>query len=45
MTRLVVVLLVLLAASPALAHRPGDPPHQRYAMGDLKLESGEVICR
>jgi homoserine O-acetyltransferase len=43
MARLVVVLLVLLAASPALAHRPGDPPHQRYAMGDLKLESGEVI--
>lgn len=43
MTRLLPLLLVLLAASPALAHRPGDPPHQTYQMGDLKLESGEVI--
>src|SRR5207245_954542 len=33
----------LLAASPALAHKPGDPPHQTYTMGDLKLESVEVI--
>ena len=37
------IVLVILAASPALAHKPGDPPHQTYAMGDLKLESGEVI--
>jgi homoserine O-acetyltransferase/O-succinyltransferase len=34
---------VLLAASPALAHTPGDPPHRSHPMGDLKLESGEVI--
>jgi homoserine O-acetyltransferase len=27
----------------ALAHAPGDPPHQRYCMGDLKLESGDAI--
>ena len=36
-------VVVLLTASPALAHKPGEPPHQTYAMGDLKLESGEVI--
>jgi homoserine O-acetyltransferase len=27
----------------AWAHGPNDPPHQLYAMGDLRLESGEVI--
>ncbi len=27
----------------ASAHRPGDPPHQLYQMGDLTLESGKVI--
>src|SRR5438876_7025308 len=43
MTHLLVPALVLLAASPALAHKSGDPPHQTYTMGDLKLESGEVI--
>src|SRR5438874_1525987 len=43
MTRLLALTVVLLAASPALAHKPGDPPHQTYAMGDLKLESGEAI--
>jgi homoserine O-acetyltransferase len=43
MTRLFALALVLLAASPALAHKPGDPPHQTYPMGDLKLESGDVI--
>src|SRR6202040_550163 len=32
-----------LAASPASAHRPTDPPHQLYEMGDLQLESGETI--
>ena len=32
-----------LAASGALAHRPDQAPHQRYAMGDLQLESGDVI--
>ena len=43
MTRLLALALVLLAASPAFAHKPGDPPHQTYPMGDLKLESGDVI--
>jgi len=43
MIRLLALALVLAASSPAFAHKPGDPPHQSYAMGDLKLESGEVI--
>src|SRR5881275_3489646 len=43
MTRLLALTIVLLAASPALAHKPGDPPHQAYSMGDLELESGEAI--
>src|SRR6267142_3439110 len=43
MTRLLALTVVLLAASPALAHKPGDPPHQTYPMGELKLESGEAI--
>ena len=43
MSRLLAAALVLLAAFPAAAHKPGDPTHQTYAMGDLKLESGEVI--
>jgi homoserine O-acetyltransferase len=38
-----VIAVVPLAASPAAAHKLGDPPHQTYAMGDLKLESGEAI--
>lgn len=32
-----------LAAAPAAAHGPGDPPHQTYCPGDLKLESGNAI--
>src|SRR5438046_7223476 len=43
MTRLLALTVVLLAASPALARKPGDPPHQAYSMGDLELESGEAI--
>src|SRR2546430_962666 len=43
MTRLLACALVLLAVSPAAAHKAGDPPHQTYAMGDLRLESGEAI--
>src|SRR6266571_8323208 len=30
-------------AGLASAHTPAQPPHQLYRMGDLKLESGEVI--
>ena len=35
--------LLALAACPALAHGPNQPPHQSYKIGDLKLESGETI--
>ncbi|PYM22878.1 MAG: homoserine acetyltransferase [Candidatus Rokuibacteriota bacterium] len=34
---------LLLHASVTLAHRPDQPPHQQYRIGDLTLESGEVI--
>src|SRR5881296_4568276 len=43
MIRLLACALVLLAVSPAAAHKAGDPPHQLYRIGDFKLESGEVI--
>ena len=36
-------LLALLLALPALAHRPEEPAHQSYCMGDLALESGATI--
>jgi len=36
-------LAAVLAASPALAHTPAQPPHQLYKVGDLQLESGETI--
>src|SRR5947199_8422021 len=36
-------LAAMLAASPALAHTPQQPPHQSYKIGDFTLESGEVI--
>ena len=39
----VVVVALLLHAAVALAHAPNQPPHQQYKIGDLKLESGEVI--
>ena len=35
--------LLALAAHPALAHGPNQPPHQSYKIGDLQLESGETI--
>jgi hypothetical protein len=40
-----IALMFLAAATPfvAHAHGPKDPPHQSHALGDLKLESGEVI--
>ena len=34
---------LMLHAAAALAHGPNQPPHQQYRIGDLKLESGEVI--
>ena len=33
----------LTSLSVAVAHGPSDAPHQLYRMGDLKIESGEVI--
>src|ERR1044072_3166754 len=36
-------LVGALAATPALAHTPNQPPHQSYKSGDFQLESGEVI--
>src|ERR1700761_2826920 len=33
----------LQLAWPAIAHTPQQPPHQSFAEGDLKLESGEAI--
>ncbi len=38
-----IALAALLAATPAFAHGPNQPPHQLYKIGDLKLESGDVI--
>lgn len=37
------LVVCALGPSAARAHRPGDPPHQLYQMGDLTLESGQVI--
>lgn len=37
------LLVSLTSLSGAGAHGPNDAPHQLYRMGDLKLESGEVI--
>jgi homoserine O-acetyltransferase len=35
--------LLAVAAPPALAHGPSQPPRQLHKVGDLKLESGETI--
>src|SRR5438132_11387663 len=37
------IAIVVLSAGLALAHGPNQPPHQVGKLGDLKLESGEVI--
>jgi len=34
---------IFLFAGTALPHKPTDPAHQLYRLGDFKLESGEVI--
>src|SRR4051812_28147246 len=39
----IVVVALMLAASAAPAHTPNQPPHQLLRIGDLPLESGEVI--
>src|SRR5579871_5848733 len=38
-----VMALLLLVLNGASAHAPGQPQHQLFAEGDLKLESGEAI--
>jgi len=40
---LISLTLGALVPSVASAHRPTDPPHQLYQMGDLTLENGQVI--
>ncbi len=37
------VAAAFLIGGAAQAHTPSQPPHQLYKLGDLKLESGEVI--
>jgi homoserine O-acetyltransferase len=32
-----------LLAAPVAAHQPGDPPHQTFCPGELKLEGGGAI--
>jgi len=34
---------VFVQTFAASAHGPNDPPHQLFAVDDLKLESGETI--
>jgi homoserine O-acetyltransferase len=36
-------LALFAGLRPAAAHTPQQPPHQLYAEGDLKLESGDAI--
>jgi homoserine O-acetyltransferase len=43
MRPLAAIVLGCALSLGALAHTPTDPPHQKFEMGDLKLESGEVI--
>ena len=38
-----IVAAVALVATAASAHRPEEPPHQSFAIGDFRLESGETI--
>jgi len=40
---IVTALAALWLAGQAQAHGPNQPPHQSYRIGDLTLESGEVI--
>jgi len=43
MKRLAILAVAALVAAGAHAQPPADPAQQRFAEGDLKLESGEVI--
>jgi homoserine O-acetyltransferase/O-succinyltransferase len=35
--------MTALLAAPAAAHQPGEPPHQTFCPGELKLEGGGAI--
>src|SRR5262245_57950847 len=37
------IFAFVVLSGNAIAHTPEQPPHQTYAEGDLKVESGEVI--
>ena len=41
--RPIAALTACFAAATALAHAPSEPPHQTFALGDFKLESGASI--
>lgn len=41
--RLLAALAACFVVANALAHAPTEPPHQSFALGDFKLESGEFI--
>src|SRR5215210_4148940 len=48
MLRTLIITLAMFAGlvlngRGTLAHGPNDPPHQLYRIGDLKLESGDLI--
>src|ERR1700759_1186293 len=43
MKRIAVLAAAALLSWPAIAHTPQQAPHQSFAEGDLKLESGEAI--
>ena len=40
---LTALICLILLAGAVFAHGPNQPPHQLYRIGDLALESGEVI--
>jgi homoserine O-acetyltransferase len=41
--RPLIAAAVLALVTAVHAHGPNDPPHQKFELGDFKLESGEVI--
>src|SRR4051812_11185064 len=40
---LAAAIAAVLVSASAIAHTPSQPPHQSYKIGDLTLESGELI--
>jgi homoserine O-acetyltransferase len=43
MRSLLALAAFCLPVTAALAHAPNEPPHQLFALGDFRLESGEAI--